>query len=311
MRDKLIPEGEIDGRSIRDVRAADIIGFDQCHFFAGLGGWAYAGSLAGWSERQWWSGSCPCQPLSGAGQRQGHADERHLWPAFHDLIAECCPSVVVGEQTESDIGREWFAGVRADLEASGFACGGADLCAASVKAPHPRQRLYWVAKRLADAAGIVIQDKSSAREFSQPQQNDGDRESGMVDATSERRREGRPQQPGRQREPSFAEPNAQGRVVDASNATEGRRIIFGSDQSSAEDRQWSSDELARSDDRARPDYENTVDLECWWDGKIRRAPSGLPMLVDGLPDRILAFHMFGNAIHAELAQTWLQVCADL
>jgi DNA (cytosine-5)-methyltransferase 1 len=34
---------------------------------------------------------------------------------------------------------------RADLEDLGYACGAADLCAAGVGAPHPRQRLYWVA----------------------------------------------------------------------------------------------------------------------------------------------------------------------
>src|SRR5690606_34646705 len=42
-------------------------------------------------------------------------------------------------------GREWLAGVRADLEALGYAVGAADLCAAGVGAPHIRQRLYWVA----------------------------------------------------------------------------------------------------------------------------------------------------------------------
>ena len=91
-----------------------------------------------------WTGSCPCQPLSGAGQRKGHVDERHIWPAFHRLIAECWPPVVFGEQVASKDGRDWFAAVRADLERLGYACGGADLSAAGVSAPHIRQRLWWV-----------------------------------------------------------------------------------------------------------------------------------------------------------------------
>ena len=100
---------------------------------------------AGW-EGPVWTGSCPCQPLSSAGQRKGHADERHLWPAFQQLISECRPSTFVfGEQVASKDGREWFAAVRADLEHMGYACGAADLSAAGVGAPHIRQRLYWVA----------------------------------------------------------------------------------------------------------------------------------------------------------------------
>jgi hypothetical protein len=43
-------------------------GYDQCHFFAGIGGWSYALRLAGWpDDRPVWTGSCPCQPLSSAG----------------------------------------------------------------------------------------------------------------------------------------------------------------------------------------------------------------------------------------------------
>ena len=79
-----------------------------------------------------WTGSCPCQPLSCAGQRKGHTDKRHLWPAFYRLISERKPSVVFGEQTTSDDGREWLSGVRADLEAVEYACGAADLCAAGI-----------------------------------------------------------------------------------------------------------------------------------------------------------------------------------
>lgn len=144
----LIPPGDVDTRDIRDVCPADLTGYVQCHFFAGIGGWSEALRLAGWPDaREVWTGSCPCQPLSSAGLRQGHADERHLWPAFYRLVAECRPPVVFGEQVTSKDGREWLAGVRVDLEALGYACGCADLCAAGVGSPQVRQRLYWVGYR--------------------------------------------------------------------------------------------------------------------------------------------------------------------
>lgn len=144
----LIADGEVDERSIVDVRGDDLRGFAQCHFFAGIGGWSYALRLAGWTDdRPVWTGSCPCQPLSSAGRRKGHADERHLWPAFFRLISECSPAICFGEQVASRDGREWLAGIRADMEAMGYACGAADLCAAGVGSPMSGQRLYWVATR--------------------------------------------------------------------------------------------------------------------------------------------------------------------
>jgi DNA (cytosine-5)-methyltransferase 1 len=45
--ERLIADGEVDPRSIVDVRADDLIGFDQCHFFAGIGGWSLALRRAG------------------------------------------------------------------------------------------------------------------------------------------------------------------------------------------------------------------------------------------------------------------------
>ncbi len=144
--ERLIPAGHVDTRSIVDVQPNDLEGYTQCHFFAGIAGWPLALKLAGWPEAKGvWSASCPCQPLSCAGLGEGHADERHLWPALYRLVAERRPSVVVGEQVASKDGREWFAGIRADLEGVGYAIGGADLCSAGVGAPNIRQRLYWVA----------------------------------------------------------------------------------------------------------------------------------------------------------------------
>ena len=45
-----IAAGEVDERSIVDVEAADLLGFTQCHFFAGIGGWSLALRLAGWGD---------------------------------------------------------------------------------------------------------------------------------------------------------------------------------------------------------------------------------------------------------------------
>lgn len=148
----LIAYGIVDERSIKDIKPDDLNEFTQCHFFAGIGGWSLALRLAEWEDdKPVWTGSCPCQPFSGAGERQGHTDERHLWPAFFGLIERRLPSVVFGEQVASEDGREWLSGVRADMEAIGYACGAADLCAPSAGAIHQRQRLYWVA--MDDARG--------------------------------------------------------------------------------------------------------------------------------------------------------------
>lgn len=140
-----IPNGYIDTRSIADVSPSDLTGFNQCHFFAGIGGWSHALSLAGVpSNMPLWTGSCPCQPFSNAGKRRGTEDERHLWPVWERLIAQCRPAICFGEQIASDTGRTWLSNVRTDLEALGYAVGGADLCAAGVGAPHIRQRLWFV-----------------------------------------------------------------------------------------------------------------------------------------------------------------------
>jgi len=140
-----ITPGEVDERSIEDVEAADLEGFTRCHFFAGIAGWEQALALAGWADRPVWTGSCPCQPFSVAGKGLGVEDERHLWPVWHELIRECRPPDVFGEQVASADGRAWLDSVRLDLEDVGYAVGAADLCAAGVGAPQIRQRLWWVA----------------------------------------------------------------------------------------------------------------------------------------------------------------------
>lgn len=151
----LIPRGDIDTRSIEDVVPNELKGYTQAHFFAGLGGWPYALQLAGWGTRPVWTGSCPCQPFSAAGKGAGFADERHLWPSWQHLIAQCRPPVIFGEQVASKDADPWVDLVHADLEGMGYAFGCVPFPSAGVGAPHIRDRNYW----MADLCGEGLQER--------------------------------------------------------------------------------------------------------------------------------------------------------
>lgn len=139
-----LPPGDVDRRSISDVRPDDLKGYTRCHFFAGLGGWPLALRIAGWpDDRPVWTGSCPCQPFSVAGSRKGFDDARHLWPEFGRLIEKRLPPTVFGEQVAG--AAEWLAGVRGDLDAMGYAVGAIPVEAASAGADHFRDRFWFVA----------------------------------------------------------------------------------------------------------------------------------------------------------------------
>src|SRR3990167_9206949 len=157
----LITPGEVDERSIKEIRGTDLAGVRQFHAFAGIGGWPLALKLAGWPEaREVWTGSCPCQPFSSAGKGKGKEDERDLWGEFFRLIKERRPRTVFGEQVAyaaviGKVGKRatpptdpvWLDRVQTNMEGEGYTVGAAVLGAHSVGAPHIRQRLYWVADR--------------------------------------------------------------------------------------------------------------------------------------------------------------------
>jgi DNA (cytosine-5)-methyltransferase 1 len=158
----LIAPGVVDERDILDVVPAELSGYRQCHFFAGVGVWSYALRNAGWpDDRAVWTVSCPCQPFSAAGKGEGFADERHLWPAWFHLASQCKPDVVFGEQVESDDGMRWLDLVWTDMEAVGYAFGPVVLPAAGVGAPHGRHRIYFVADAVRDGHEGVNKGKAA------------------------------------------------------------------------------------------------------------------------------------------------------
>ncbi len=276
----LIPDGVVDERSITDVTAADLCGFTQCHFFAGIGGWSRALQIAGWPEdKPVWTGSCPCQPFSTAGKGNGKSDERHLWPAFAKLISECRPPVVFGEQVESAIRYGWIDDLQADMEREDYAVGFAVLGAHSVGAPHIRQRLYWVAES----------SKPGLERFS-----------GDDDGSDKSRRE-LPESIG-----SVAEGCVFSRVANAdrnglqprerNNSTTGHGDPIAA--ASCNDRQGSTCQINSL--WATPDW-----LYCR-DGKWRSVESGTFPLADGIPGRVGLLRGYGNAIVPQVAAEFIR-----
>jgi DNA (cytosine-5)-methyltransferase 1 len=278
--DGQLPAGDVDARSILDVEPADLRGFVQCHFFAGIGGWPYALRLAGVGEDlSVWTGSPPCQPFSVAGQRKGQDDERHLAPAFLRLVAACRPDLVFGEQVasaaalgpvgetargeaEGQAGWAWVDALADALEAASYAVAAADLPAAGIGAPQIRQRLFFGAIALDTAAG------------------------GLGD-TDDTRPQGRPGMPGRSdqrtsRPAGLARGMADGDGDPADPA--GARPTHGV---------WRD-----------PDW-----LVCR-DGRWRPVEPGTFPLADGVPGRMGLLRGYGNAIVPPLAAEFVTAFLD-
>lgn len=94
------------------------------------------------------TGGFPCQPYSLAGKRKGKDDDRHLWPQMCRAIREIAPRWVIGENVLGLV--NWNGGlvfheVQSDLEAQGYEVWPYVLAAASVNAPHRRDRVWFVA----------------------------------------------------------------------------------------------------------------------------------------------------------------------
>lgn len=294
MKAGLIPQGEVDERDIRKVQPADLVGFTRCHFFAGIGGWELALQLAGWPEdRQVWTGSCPCQPFSCAGENKGHADDRHLWPAWFGLIRELFPIPIFAEQTENAIAHGWLDGVCADLEGEGYAVGACVLGAHSVGSPHIRQRLYWVANSQRSNAGLRkprIEGQKGGRGVGFADDGKACR---MADLHSNGRTEAKE---------CSIETGGDGTV----------RTAFGLDnpieprlEGLAGNGHGSGRAVAIGSASPAGFWSNFHLVQCR-DGKVRRAPSGIHLLASRIPNRMGRLRGFGNSIVPQVAAEFIK-----
>ena len=298
----LIGRGIVDDRSIIDVDYRDLYGFDQHHFFAGIGGWSYALRLAGWPDDQpVWTASLPCQPFSAAGKRLGKADERHLLPHFLELVKQCKPDVIFGEQVERAVAHGWLDDLQTTMEAENYTVGHCVLGAHSIGAAHVRQRLYWVA------------DSENKRRESKP-----DFEPAGIQRTANGEEES-------VKRSCELRPTSGGRMGDTEhNGSSPVEIARSSLPSSNEYTQRSgiSGESTRA---SRPSLTTNISrCEEWkWincaDGKLRPIESGILPLAHGVPRgmvhssdpnasqeaRKMRLHGYGNAIVPQVATEFI------
>ena len=140
------------------------------------------------------TGGFPCQPFSYAGRRRGAEDDRYLWPSMYRAIDEIQPTWVVAENVagiltmveQGEVSkvagsaslfdafddlrgryelRETFTLQRicSDLESHGYAVQPVLVPACAVGAPHRRDRVFIVARRIASDTDNGA-DRRTARE---------------------------------------------------------------------------------------------------------------------------------------------------
>ena len=272
--ERLIPRGLVDERSITEVKAEDLEGFTQCHFFAGIAGWPLALQLAGVSHKtRLWTGSPPCQPFSAAGKQLGQFDPRHLAPVFLSLVSECSPPVLFGEQVAPAIAKSWMCDLQAHLEGEDYAVGFAVLPACSVGAPHKRDRLFFGAHRRAHTSGIT---DNKRREHAQHRRQNETEQTG-VGHTDDTRPQGRPALPQRaDKQPAWASG-----MADSGPADQDYGFWSGAD--------W---------------------LGCR-DGKFRPVESSTFPLANGIPARVGRLRGYGNAIVPQLAAEFIAAYEEI
>lgn len=300
IRRGVIAPGDVDERDIRDVRPADLDGYTQCHWFAGIGVWSYAARLAGWPDDQpIWTASCPCQPFSQAGAGNGFADERHLWPALFHIIRVRRPDLIVGEQVASLDGLVWLDLVHSDLEGETYPIGAIDLCSAGVGAPNKRQRLFFMAHTdsvIGKQGGAIHggrHTRGDAVAWTRP------RGSCRLGALADPDRHGRASMPSPRvhDEKHYAEPCS---VLGDTRSARLEGHQFG--------RNGANQRLSGPAGMVGPVNGFWRDAEWVWmrDGKFRPVEPGTFPLASGAAARVVRLRGYGDAINAEAAAEFIR-----
>ena len=122
----------------------------------------------------------PCQPFSLAGKRGGEEDPRHIWPYILRIVASKRPSWCVFENVYGHL-TLGLDQVLLDLEGEGYATRPFIVPACSVDAPHRRDRIWIIAKKVRPDADSQRPHRAQEYKHGEAEPTDGqERDSGSV-----------------------------------------------------------------------------------------------------------------------------------
>lgn len=256
------------------------------------------------------------------GLREGECQDRLVLPECHgkrmgreqdigniqgdsytEAVAKRRLAVAIGGISEAASRYQQLSGVRADLEGMGYGVGSADLCAASVGAPHIRQRLYWLAdadRKRRDGKHALLREEERGRYSTNISEVAGCCENDrLADADGGIACDGELQRGGEY----GLQQEVQGLTCRLANTE-------------AAERRWSGGAeygWRRTQEAGRPSH-----VDAWGDftlvpcrdGKVRRIKSGIEPLAHGIPGRLVRLRGYGNAIVPPLAAEFIQAFYD-
>jgi len=237
------------------------------------------------------TGGFPCQPFSVAGKQKGTSDDRHLWPEMFRIIKEFTPRWVIGENVKGITNIQdgmVFETVCANLEGEGYEVETFNIPAASVGAPHRRERIWIIASL--ENARRTLRPGTELREKNEDEIRKED--------ANQHQRSGSPS------ESDVADTNS-GRSDEPNNEIQtGRNIISPS-----------SEDVANTESSPRHDHEavagnggsSTQEVSgngssvrgesAWWDFE-----PDVGRVAHGVPGRVYRLKALGNSIVPKIAQ---------
>ena len=108
----------------------------------------------------------PCQPFSLAGERRGTEDDRHIWPYIFSIVQARRPAFCVFENVYGHV-TLGLDQVLSDLEGEGYATRPFIVPACATDAPHRRDRLWIIARNVANSDSAGLQGRENAGDTSQ------------------------------------------------------------------------------------------------------------------------------------------------
>lgn len=217
------------------------------------------------------SGGFPCQPFSLAGKQRGKDDDRYLWPEMLRVIREISPLYVVGENVPGIVNLA-LDEVLSQLEGEGFEAQSFIIPACGVDAPHRRDRVFILAHAV--DGGLALRrhrELAATQEAGAGRQDDRGRTQ-----EPEQRRRGE-DEPGTDR---MADGLREG-LHEADSDTESVRLQGCGDC-----------QIFRGVLQKEP--LRTAGMHSPWDNWPDE--SGIPRVVDGVPDRVDRIKSLGNCV---------------